>query len=85
VSSLLFWQDVTDYGKEEDRSADRLLRLCHAWNIYNSYFPDGALYPIGKIFCNFSICHVQGLIDMSFVMMEVSRDVLFYLYYSLPI
>ncbi|KAK3093892.1 hypothetical protein FSP39_021520 [Pinctada imbricata] len=38
LSSLLFWEDVTDYGKEEDRSADRLLRLCHAWNIYNQYF-----------------------------------------------
>lgn len=48
VSCLLFWQDVTDYGKEEDRSADRLLRLCHAWNIYNTYFPDGANYPIGR-------------------------------------
>lgn len=48
VSCLLFWQDVTDYGKEEDRSADRLLRLCHAWNIYNLYFPDGSNYPIGR-------------------------------------
>ncbi|XP_062595139.1 regulator of G-protein signaling 22-like isoform X4 [Saccostrea cucullata] len=47
LSCLLFWLDVTDYGKEEDRSADRLLRLCHAWNIYNSYFPDGSHHPIG--------------------------------------
>ncbi|XP_061163908.1 regulator of G-protein signaling 22-like isoform X6 [Saccostrea echinata] len=47
LSCLLFWLDVTDYGKEEDRSADRLLRLCHAWNIYNSYFPNGSNYPIG--------------------------------------
>lgn len=51
VSCLLFWQDVTDYGKEEDRSADRLLRLCHAWNIYNLYFPDGSNYPIGRPHC----------------------------------
>lgn len=51
VSCLLFWQDVTDYGKEEDRSADRLLRLCHGWNIYNLYFPDGANYPIGIPHC----------------------------------
>ncbi|XP_012937168.1 uncharacterized protein LOC101859632 [Aplysia californica] len=37
LASLLFWEDVTEYGATEDRSSDRLLRLCHAWNIYNKY------------------------------------------------
>ncbi|XP_059138673.1 regulator of G-protein signaling 22-like isoform X2 [Physella acuta] len=37
VDSLLFWQAVTDFGSVQDRSSDRLLRLCHAWAIYNKF------------------------------------------------
>ncbi|XP_078313752.1 uncharacterized protein LOC111129190 isoform X10 [Crassostrea virginica] len=70
VSCLLFWQDVTDYGKEEDRSADRLLRLCHAWNIYNTYFPDGANYPIGasnteKVLLHQTLLNAKDFVEAS--------------------
>ncbi|XP_021361721.1 uncharacterized protein LOC110455726 isoform X3 [Mizuhopecten yessoensis] len=47
LSNLLFWQDVTEYGQSEDRSADRLLRLCHAWSIYNKYLLPSSEYSIG--------------------------------------
>ncbi|XP_033734034.1 uncharacterized protein LOC117323122 isoform X2 [Pecten maximus] len=47
LSNLLFWQDVTEYGQAEDRSADRLLRLCHAWTIYNKYLLPNSEYGIG--------------------------------------
>ncbi|XP_052697968.1 regulator of G-protein signaling 22-like isoform X12 [Crassostrea angulata] len=67
VSCLLFWQDVTDYGKEEDRSADRLLRLCHAWNIYNLYFPDGSNYPIGATDLEKALLHHTLLNAKDFV------------------
>ncbi|XP_069117351.1 regulator of G-protein signaling 22-like isoform X11 [Argopecten irradians] len=47
LSNLLFWQDVTEYGQAEDRSADRLLRLCHSWTIYNKYLLPNSHYSIG--------------------------------------
>lgn len=47
LSCLLFWQDVTEYGAAEDRSADRLLRLCHAWMIYNKYLSEDSPYKVG--------------------------------------
>ncbi|XP_056020779.1 uncharacterized protein LOC125650178 isoform X15 [Ostrea edulis] len=80
VSSLLFWQDVTDYGKEEDRSADRLLRLCHAWNIYNSYFPDGAMYPIGasdleRARLHHSLLHAKDFVDANIFISSKARVV----------
>ncbi|KAL8598265.1 hypothetical protein ACOMHN_035215 [Nucella lapillus] len=46
LSCLLFWQDVTEYGATEDRSADRLLRLCHAWNIYNKYLSEDSRHKV---------------------------------------
>lgn len=73
VSCLLFWQDVTDYGKEEDRSADRLLRLCHGWNIYNLYFPDGANYPIGIPHCLHTCMNKQW--DVIMVRIVISMKV----------
>jgi hypothetical protein len=45
---LLFWQSVTEYGAAEDRSADRLLRLCHAWTIYNSFIAPDCYHSLGK-------------------------------------
>ena len=48
VSNLLFWQDVTEYGAAEDRAADRLLRMCNAWAIYNRFICDDSQYNIGK-------------------------------------
>ena len=47
LSCLLFWQDVTEYGATEDRSADRLLRLCHAWAIYNKYLSEDSPHKVG--------------------------------------
>ena len=47
---LLFWEEVTEYGQAEDRSADRLLRLCQAWNIYNRYLAgDSPLLVEGEL------------------------------------
>ena len=47
LSKLLFWEAVNDYGNAEDRSADRLLRMNQAWNIYNLYIGDHSPYDIG--------------------------------------
>ncbi|XP_070180129.1 regulator of G-protein signaling 22-like isoform X2 [Littorina saxatilis] len=46
LSCLLFWQDVTEYGATEDRSADRLLRMCHAWSIYNKYLSTDSRHKV---------------------------------------
>ncbi|XP_052275180.1 uncharacterized protein LOC127874696 isoform X4 [Dreissena polymorpha] len=46
LPSLLFWQDVTEYGAAEDRAADRMLRLCNAWAIYNRYIADDSDFNI---------------------------------------
>ena len=48
MSNLLFWQDVTEYGATEDKSTDRLLRLQHAWSIYNKYLSEDSLHNIGE-------------------------------------
>lgn len=45
---LLFWQDVTDYGAAEDRSADRLLRLNYAWTIFRKYMTENSDTNIGQ-------------------------------------
>ncbi|XP_071809911.1 uncharacterized protein [Asterias amurensis] len=47
LANLLFWQDVTDYGAEEDRAADRLLRMGHAWGIFSKFIMDGGMWNIG--------------------------------------
>ncbi|XP_053375384.1 uncharacterized protein LOC123527871 isoform X6 [Mercenaria mercenaria] len=46
VSNLLFWQDVTEYGAAEDRAADRMLRMCNAWAIFNRYISDDSEFNI---------------------------------------
>ena len=48
VSNLLFWEDAMEYELAEDRSADRLLRMCHAWGIFNKYVSVNAKYDIGE-------------------------------------
>lgn len=48
LSNLLFWQDVTEYSAAEDRAADRLLRMCNAWAIYNRYISDDSEFNIGN-------------------------------------
>lgn len=45
---LLFWQSVTEYGAAEERSADRLLRMCHAWTIYNNHIAPNSYHYIGE-------------------------------------
>ena len=50
LPKLLFWQDVTEYGAAEDRAADRLLRMCNAWAIYNKYISEDSPYNVGKSF-----------------------------------
>ncbi|XP_074646346.1 uncharacterized protein LOC141902488 [Tubulanus polymorphus] len=47
LSNMMFWQDVTEYGMAEDRSADRLLRMVHAWDIYNKYIASDSIFNIG--------------------------------------
>jgi hypothetical protein len=47
--ALLFWVEVNEYSKEEHRSADRLLRMCHAWTMYNKFFSPNAICPLGKL------------------------------------
>ena len=47
LSKLLFWEAVTDYGYAEDRSADRLLRMNQAWNIYNTFIAPDSPRNIG--------------------------------------
>ncbi|XP_070578468.1 regulator of G-protein signaling 22-like isoform X5 [Ptychodera flava] len=47
LANFLFWQDVTDYGQAEDRSADRLLRIRKAWAIFNRYIALGSIWDIG--------------------------------------
>ncbi|XP_071834879.1 regulator of G-protein signaling 22-like isoform X3 [Apostichopus japonicus] len=47
LSNLLFWQDVTEYGLAEGRSADRLLRIGQAWSIFSKYLVDGSVWYIG--------------------------------------
>ncbi|PVD26500.1 hypothetical protein C0Q70_14177 [Pomacea canaliculata] len=46
LSCLLFWQDVTEFGATEDHSVDRLLRLCHAWSIYNRYLSEDSVHKV---------------------------------------
>jgi len=46
LSSLLFWEDVTEYGATEDNSSDRLLRLQHAWNIFSKYLSSDSPHRI---------------------------------------
>ncbi|XP_013386604.1 uncharacterized protein LOC106156055 isoform X2 [Lingula anatina] len=46
LANHLFWQDVSEYSAEEDRSADRLLRMTHAWGIYNKYIGGNVIYSI---------------------------------------
>ncbi|WAR18878.1 hypothetical protein MAR_000716, partial [Mya arenaria] len=46
LSKLLFWQDVTEYLAAEDRSADRMLRMCNAWSIFNRYIADDSDFNI---------------------------------------
>ncbi|KAK6183535.1 hypothetical protein SNE40_011001 [Patella caerulea] len=46
LSNLLFWQDVTEYSATEDKSADRLLRLRHAWSIYTNYISEDSQYNV---------------------------------------
>ncbi len=58
LSSLLFWQDVTEYGAAEDRSADRLLRLHRAWDIFNTYLSIDSRHSIGKQVPKFDVCHI---------------------------
>ena len=48
LSNLQFWEDVEAYAEAEDRAADRLVRMGHAWAIYNTYMSVHATYPIGK-------------------------------------
>ena len=52
----MFWEEVSEYSLAEDRSADRLLRMCHAWAMYNKFFSPHAICPIGKIIN--AICHI---------------------------
>ena len=52
LSNLLFWEDVTEYGAAEDRSADRLLRLHRAWDIFNTYLSEDSKHSIGKQILN---------------------------------
>ncbi|CAH1792455.1 unnamed protein product [Owenia fusiformis] len=47
LANFLFWEDVTEYGQSEDRSADRLLRMGHAWLIFNRYLSLNSPYNIG--------------------------------------
>ncbi|XP_067682061.1 regulator of G-protein signaling 22-like isoform X1 [Haliotis asinina] len=47
LSNLLFWEDVTEYGATEDKSADRLLRLQHAWAIFNKFLAHDSPYYVG--------------------------------------
>ena len=65
LANLLFWQDVTDYGAEEDRAADRLLRMGHAWGIFSKFIMDGGMWNIGR----FQITHnmienIHVLVDL---------------------
>ncbi|CAL1527617.1 unnamed protein product [Lymnaea stagnalis] len=46
LDSLLFWEDVTEFGSTEDRSSDRLLRLCHAWSIFHKYLAEDSPHRI---------------------------------------
>ena len=52
LSNLLFWEDVTEYGAAEDRSADRLLRLHRAWDIFNTYLSVDSKHSIGEYIPN---------------------------------
>jgi len=47
LSNLLFWQDVTEYCAAEDRAADRLLRMCNAWAIFNKFIAEDSDFNIG--------------------------------------
>ncbi|XP_055879607.1 uncharacterized protein LOC106067347 isoform X6 [Biomphalaria glabrata] len=46
LDSLMFWEDVTEFGSTEDKSFDRLLRLCQAWNIFNKYLSEDSPHRI---------------------------------------
>ncbi|KAK2187817.1 hypothetical protein NP493_153g02003 [Ridgeia piscesae] len=47
LSSMLFWEDVADYGAAEARFSDRLLRMNQAWAIFNKYLANGSSNNIG--------------------------------------
>ncbi|KAH9492920.1 hypothetical protein Btru_032617 [Bulinus truncatus] len=46
LDSLMFWEDVTEFGSTEDKSFDRLLRLCQAWNIYHKFLSEDSPHRI---------------------------------------
>ncbi len=43
----MFWEAVTEYGAAEDRSADRLLRMVHAWEIFNKFIAVDGVHTVG--------------------------------------
>ncbi|KAI8515025.1 hypothetical protein Bbelb_076160 [Branchiostoma belcheri] len=54
LATLLFWQHVGEYTAEEKRSADRHLRMCRAWDIYNTYIAHDSKFNIGvaPVYCD---------------------------------
>lgn len=46
LCGLLFWQEVEEWATQEGRN-DRLLRLFHAWNLYNKYIAQSSYMYIG--------------------------------------
>ncbi|ELU03775.1 hypothetical protein CAPTEDRAFT_221083 [Capitella teleta] len=74
IWALLFWEEVNEYGREEDRSADRLLRLCHAWTIYNKFFSPHAICPLGATDEERDKMHTKLLTSFDFVEAEVFSE-----------
>ncbi|ESO83511.1 hypothetical protein LOTGIDRAFT_236545 [Lottia gigantea] len=67
VSNLLFWQDVREYGASEDKSADRLLRLRHAWSIYNNYISQDSPHNIDVAEADINILYQKLASSQDFI------------------
>uniref|UniRef100_A0A1I8GIC0 RGS domain-containing protein n=1 Tax=Macrostomum lignano TaxID=282301 RepID=A0A1I8GIC0_9PLAT len=46
LACLMFFQEVEEYSRRDERTADRFLRLGHAWNIFNRYLNVSAAQPV---------------------------------------
>jgi hypothetical protein len=49
LCNLLFWQEVTEYGKANMKTLDSKIHAAHTWDIYNKYITTDALFNIGSL------------------------------------
>lgn len=73
-ASLLFLDAVAEYGKAEDRVADRLLRMNRAWSVFNVFLADGCQHKIAVSAETCDAVHRVLLASSDFVEASVFDD-----------